>query len=222
MSTSVGRAQSDGVDLYWLPLGAGGHFVRWNGRLYERLAAHFDHRETSDLYHSALEVHVDGDRFVIESAPAWNSAEADRGVVCEGAVGFPCLGRSRLFRYEVRRWRNGVIPDVAEAVASPRRLSTNRAQAQRLLDLVSAFPPFTWGRDELGTGEMWNSNSLTAWLLSRSGHDTEAVATACGEVTDRDGHSFGDVRLAAVGRAELHREGRVEREPGDEHALGHQ
>ena len=22
------------VDLYWLPVRAGGHFVRWNGRLY--------------------------------------------------------------------------------------------------------------------------------------------------------------------------------------------
>jgi hypothetical protein len=27
------------VDLYWLPLGAGGHFVRLNGRGYEALAA---------------------------------------------------------------------------------------------------------------------------------------------------------------------------------------
>ena len=28
-------------------------------------------------------------------------------------------------------------------------------------------PPLTWGRDELGTGEMWNSNSLVAWVLAR-------------------------------------------------------
>ena len=28
-----------GVDLYWLPLGAGGHSVRLNGRLYEAVAA---------------------------------------------------------------------------------------------------------------------------------------------------------------------------------------
>ena len=27
------------VDLYWLPLGAGGHFVRLNGWIYEELAA---------------------------------------------------------------------------------------------------------------------------------------------------------------------------------------
>ena len=28
-----------GVDLYWLPLGAGGWFVRLNGRAYEALVA---------------------------------------------------------------------------------------------------------------------------------------------------------------------------------------
>jgi hypothetical protein len=27
------------VDLYWLPLGAGGRFVRLNGKAYEALAA---------------------------------------------------------------------------------------------------------------------------------------------------------------------------------------
>jgi hypothetical protein len=90
-------------------------------------------------------------------------------------VGLPWLGRSRLFRYEVRRWRNGIIPDIAEAVASPQRLSTDIVHAQRVLDLVPAFPTVTWGRDELDTGEMWNSNSLIAWLLARSGHQTEVV-----------------------------------------------
>jgi hypothetical protein len=28
-----------GVDLYWLPLGAGGHSVRLNGRVFEAVAA---------------------------------------------------------------------------------------------------------------------------------------------------------------------------------------
>ena len=27
------------IDLYWLPLGAGGHSVRLNGRIYEAVAA---------------------------------------------------------------------------------------------------------------------------------------------------------------------------------------
>jgi hypothetical protein len=68
-----------------------------------------------------------------------------------------------------------VIPDATEAVDSPQRLSTDPVQAQQVLDLVPGFPPATWGRDELGAGEMWNSNSLIAWLLVCSGHDVESI-----------------------------------------------
>jgi hypothetical protein len=165
------------VDLYWLPLGAGDVFqvVRWSGRIFEEVAARYERRDVRDLYHSALEVHLGADRFVIEMAPAWGSRQADRGVVSRGSVGHPWLGRSRLFRYEVRRWRDGTIPDASEAVASPQPLNSDAARARRVLDLVPAFPTVTWGRDELLTGDMWNSNSLTAWLLARSGHDTGLV-----------------------------------------------
>jgi hypothetical protein len=170
------RAPGGGsVDLYWLPLGAGGHFVRWNGRIFEAVAARLQHRGASDLYHSALEVRLGRDRFVIEQAPVWTTDEPERGVVCEGPVGSTWLGRSRFFRYEVRRWRDGVIPDVAEAVDSPQRVSTDVGQAQQVLELVASFPTATWGRDEQRTGEMWNSNSLISWLLARSGHDTDAL-----------------------------------------------
>jgi len=31
------------------------------------------------------------------------------------------------------------------------------------------------GRDELGTGEMWNSNSLVAWVLEVAGVSTAAI-----------------------------------------------
>jgi hypothetical protein len=150
--------------------------VRSNGRLYEALAARLEHRHRSDLYHSALEVHVAGDRYVIEQAPVWNMNQVDRGVVGEGPVGVPWLGRFRLFRYEIRCWRDGVIPDRGEAVDSPRRISTEPHRARQLLDHVPSFPRATWGRDEQHTGEMWNSNSLTAWLLARSGHDTGTIA----------------------------------------------
>jgi hypothetical protein len=112
---------------------------------------------------------------VIEMAPVWGHKQADRGAVSHGPVGLPWLGRSRFFRYEVRRWRNGSIPDLSEAVASPRRLSADVVRAQLLLDLVPAFPTVTWGRDELRTGAMWNSNSLVAWLLARSGHETATI-----------------------------------------------
>lgn len=164
------------VDMYWLPLGAGGlPVVRWSGRLFEALAANRQHRARCDLYHSALEVRLGADRFVIEMTPVWGNGYPDRGVVCEGSVGLPALGRSRFFRYEVRCWRHGSIPDIAYAVASPQRVSADAQTARRVLDLVPAFPTATWGRDEFGTGEMWNSNSLIAWLLARTGHDTGQI-----------------------------------------------
>src|SRR5437763_3996736 len=165
---------SGAIDLYWLPLGAGGHSVRLNGRIFEWLAARLAHRDRCDLYHSALEVHAPEGRFVIEQAPAWSQG-ADRGVVAQGAVGTRVAGRLRLFRYEIRRWRDGVIPDVAEAVYSPQRLSDDAARARRLLELVPQVPTPVWGRDELRTGEMWNSNSLISWLITRSGPDIDSV-----------------------------------------------
>jgi hypothetical protein len=96
--------QDASVDLYWLPLGAGGRSVRWNGRLFEAAMARREHRPVEDLYHSALEVIGQDRRFVIEMAPVWNVDAVDRGVVREGPVGTRWLGRSRLFRYEVRCW----------------------------------------------------------------------------------------------------------------------
>ena len=177
MSTNPDGLTRASVDLYWLPLGGGDapRLVRWSGRALEALVASHESRRRLDLYHSALEVQLDGDRFVIEMTPVWRDMDPDRGVVCEGPVGLPCLGRSRFFRYEVHRWRSGVIPDVSEAVASPRRVSCDRDMAQQVLDLVPTFPTVTWGRDDLRTGEMWNSNSLISWLLARSGHDTDSV-----------------------------------------------
>ncbi len=162
------------VDLFWLPLGAGGHSVRLNGRVFEAVAARLDHRDRCDLYHSALEVRIPEGRYVIEQAPS-RSWGAQRGVVNEGAVGARAAGRLRLFRYEVRRWLDGEIPDVAEAVESPQRATEDAALARRLLDLVPAVPTPVWGRDELGTGEMWNSNSVVSWLLERSGIGVDAV-----------------------------------------------
>src|SRR3954471_312523 len=102
MSPAVDAPPSDGaaVDLYWLPLGAGGRSVRFNGLVFEAIAARLQHRTRSDLYHSALEVRVGSDRYVIEMAPVWNDHARDRGVVSEGAVASRRLGRLRLFRYQ--------------------------------------------------------------------------------------------------------------------------
>lgn len=158
------------VDLYWIPLGAGGvGFVRMNGRIYEAVKARSERRSPLDLYHTALEVKVGDGRFTIENAwPSPNPDTASRGVVSEGPVYSRRLARVRAFRYEVRCWVNGVIADADEAKGGPQRLSTDRRTARRLLDLVPSVPTMTWGRDELGAGEMWNSNSVISWLLARS------------------------------------------------------
>ena len=173
-------ASEPGIDLYWLPLGAGGHSVRLNGRVYEAVAAWLDRRPPCDLYHSALEVRVPEGRFVVEQAPVRDGKGGERGVVAEGAVGSRRAGRFRLFRYEVRRWRGGSIPDVDEAVESPQRLTDDPEVARRLLDLVACVPTPVWGRDELAAGEMWNSNSLIAWLIARSGLAAESIQPPLG------------------------------------------
>jgi hypothetical protein len=121
-----------GVDLYWLPLGAGGHSVRLNGRVYEVVAARLAHRPTCDLYHSALVVRIPEGRFVIEQAPVRDANGAERGVVAEGPVGSRWAGQMRIFRYELR------------------------------------------------AGEMWNSNSMIAWLIARTGLDADGIKPPAG------------------------------------------
>jgi hypothetical protein len=169
-----------GIDLYWLPLGAGGHSVRLNGRVFEAVAARIEGRRACDLYHSALVVHVPEGRFVIEQAPVRDSNGWARGVVAEGAVGSRAAGRVRIFRYEVRCWRGGVIPDVDEAVDSPQRLTDDPDVTQLVIGLAARVPTPVWGRDELGAGEMWNSNSLIAWLIARCGLPAESIHAPAG------------------------------------------
>jgi len=163
------------TDLYWLPLGAGGRCVRFNGRLYEGLAALAQHRPPRDLYHCALQVSLGGTTYAIEVAPVWNIDAPDRGAVCVGPVGSRRLRRFRSFQYEVRCWPGGYIPDLAEAVNSPQRLSDDVHQAAGVLDVLKKTPPLTWGRDELHLGDMWNSNSVVAWLIASAGLTAEEV-----------------------------------------------
>ena len=57
---------------------------------------------------------------------------------------------------------DGAIPDAPDATST---IVVSVAGAERLLDLVPSVPTVVWGRDEFGAGVMWNSNSVTAWLL---------------------------------------------------------
>ncbi len=163
------------VDLYWIPLGAGAHVVRFCGRAFEMVLARIQRRPRCDLYHCALQIYVPEGRFVIEQAPIPDVHGERQGVVAEGPVGMRWAGRFRVFRYEIRRWRDGRIPDLASAVASPVRLAHDLTRARRVLDLLPCIPTPVWGRDDLDAGEMWNSNSVISWALARSGVDVASV-----------------------------------------------
>ena len=156
------------LDPYWIPLGAGARLVRASGRVYETLPATAHRRPRCGLYHSALVADTGQARFFMEMTPV-PKEPGDRGVVGGGAVGSRLLGHFRVFRYEVRRWPGGVIPDLGSAVDSPVQVSSDLAVVHRVLDLVAQVPTPVWGRDELRTGEMWNSNSVASWVLTRAG-----------------------------------------------------
>lgn len=164
--------------LYWLPVGAGDHVVRVCSGVYELLAALVQRRRPCHLYHSALEVIVPEGRYVIEVTPIPAGAPGERGVVAEGAVGSDLLGQARLFRYQVRRWQGGVIPDVSYAVDVAK--VAGDATGQRVLELVPSVPALVWGRDQLHTGDMWNSNSVTSWLLASAGVDLSGLGPPAG------------------------------------------
>lgn len=172
MPSSAGR----GIDLYWIPLGAGGHSVRFNGIVYEAISSRLARRPRRDIVHSALVVTVPAGRYTIEMTPVPDANGASRGVVAEGPVGIRMAGRLRLFRYEVRRWRYGIIPDLSFAVASPIRLTDDIATAERLLEVLPSVPTLTWGRDELGVDDMWSCNSIISWALTTAGIDPDPVA----------------------------------------------
>jgi hypothetical protein len=164
------------VDLYWIPLGAGGHpSIRFNGRVFEALEAARRHRRARPLFHSALVVEHAGNRYTLEIAPSPDADEAARGVVATGPVGSRHLGWLRLFRYEVRCWPGGSIPDLAEAAGPLERLSTDPRVARHVVELAATVPTPVWGRDELRAGEMWNSNSMIAWVIAMAGLPTDRL-----------------------------------------------
>jgi hypothetical protein len=161
---------TDSLELYWIPLGADTTVVRLSGRVYETITAALGRRPRCDLYHAALVASRGDIRITVEVAPVPDDDGRERrGVVGDGPVGSALLGRWRVFRYEIRRWSGGSIPDLRHAVDSPRLLSTDPVEIAGALEQLAQVPTPVWGRDELGLGEMWNSNSVIAWTLASSG-----------------------------------------------------
>jgi hypothetical protein len=162
------------LELYWIPLGAGdgigARVVRMSGGIYERLIALLHRRPPRPLFHAALVAETTAGRCVVEMTPVPRRGTAEeRGVVGGGPVGSRLLGRARIFRYEIRRWSNGVIPDIGYAIESPVVISTDSEAVRQVLDLLPQVPSGVWGRDEALVGEMWNSNSVVSWTLQCAG-----------------------------------------------------
>jgi hypothetical protein len=162
------------LELYWIPLGAGdgigARVVRTSGHIYEWLIALLHRRSPQPLFHAALVADAPAGRCVVEMTPVPRRGTAEgRGVVGGGPVGSRLLGRARIFRYEIRRWTDGVIPDIGYAIHSPVVISIDDDEVRRVLDLLPQVPSHVWGRDEAHAGEMWNSNSVVSWTLNRAG-----------------------------------------------------
>ena len=158
--------------------------VRISSNCWERWRARRERRPPGRLYHSVLEIKSDGERYVVELAPAWTPpfgiigtirGRNDRGVVATGAVGSRLLGWWPWFRYEVRCWPDGVIPDLEFAVGEPLVIPLSNERAQAMIDQVAKVPCHVWGRDVLGIRDMWNSNSAIAWVLQSGGVDAASM-----------------------------------------------
>lgn len=151
-------------------MGAGGRkIVDTCTRLYESVVSALEHRDRKVLLHTALVIHTGLSRKVIECAwPTPDDQTAARGAVVVGPVFTYFLGRFRPFRYEIRCWENGTIPDLDYAMGC-QLVSEDTVTAERIVAASASVPPHRWGRDELGTDEMWNSNSVIAYALAKAG-----------------------------------------------------
>ena len=183
MSESIEPDPTPGaVDLFWLPLGAGGYSVRLNGRVFEAVAARVQHRSARDLYHAALEFRlplVGGSSS--SRHPSRTRTASERGVVVEGPVGARWAGRVRSVPVRSSPLARGRDPRRSggrrqSAAAQPPIRSSHKRSGTTYRKL----PTPVWGRDELRTGEMWNSNSIISWLITRSGLRVESIRPPTG------------------------------------------
>jgi hypothetical protein len=69
------------VDLFWIPLGAGGRIVRFNGIVYEAIAAALQRRARRTLFHTALSIDLPHGHYMVEMTPEPNRFGSDRAVV---------------------------------------------------------------------------------------------------------------------------------------------
>jgi len=77
-------------------------------------------------------------------------------------------------------WGVFVAPRARWPVSSPVRVANDVTRGPSILELVPSVPMLVWGRDDLRTGDMWNSNSLISWLLARGGVEVSTLQPPAG------------------------------------------
>src|SRR4051794_31464315 len=115
------------VELHWIPLGAGGHSVRFNGIVYEAVTAAVHGRPRCDIYHCALSITRPDGTYWVEMTPVPDVFGHERGVVATGPVGMRVLGRSRLFRYEIGGGATASFPTSTPPSRAPCRSPTTHS-----------------------------------------------------------------------------------------------
>lgn len=73
------------------------------------IVALFGRRARRDLFHSALEIVVPDGRYIVQMTPIRDDRGAWSGQLRTGGVRW--VGRFRLFRYDIHRWRSGRFAD---------------------------------------------------------------------------------------------------------------
>ena len=164
------------VELYWLPLGAGGHSVqvqrpRLRGPGRGARPAALDLISTTRHYASVSPREgSSSNRRLFPIGVAANVASSSRGrSAADGLGDFACF---------VTRSGSGLaarFPTSRRPLTARETTERRRDTGRRVLARAEEVPPLTWGRDEMRTGEMWNSNAVIAWVLSRSGIDAAQV-----------------------------------------------
>lgn len=73
--------------------------------------------------------------------------------------------------------------DSDQARSSPGVLAISSARRVGIdLELMPQMPALVWGRDQLGAGEMCNTNSMISWLMARTGLDVDSIHPPAGDV----------------------------------------
>jgi len=195
------------VDLYWLPLGAGGHFVRLNGRLYEALDARLGtHPQTPPAYSAKK---IDGERAhrlarrgeAVAPAPALVTLKAWTLVALDGEVATIDLHTSAGFYVRSLAHDVGAALGCGGHLAALRRTGSGRFTIEEAVPLPAPDAPAAALTAALRPIDAllpdWPAAVVTAAGAARVGHGALIGPDACAAWPDAASTNAARPALAA-------------------------